>query len=118
MNWGWNPESIAPRYTPEQVHTEIRRLRELGFNLIKLCLFIPNPTYYEIADEEGMLLWQEWPMWLPEITDTLRARAPAEYRDYMQLTRHHPSVVIYTLGCELDRRVDRRATGATERRRP
>lgn len=122
LSWGWDPDNIAPWVSREQARAEIRRVRSLGFNLIKLCLFIPNQTYYEAADEEGMLLWQEWPLWLPEMTDGLRARAPDEYAAYMRLTRHHPSVVVYSLGCELDRSVDgallqqldsvaRRATG-------
>jgi hypothetical protein len=107
LSWGWNPATIAPYYDPGQVRAELRTLKELGFNLVKLCLFVPNQVYYDIANEEGMLLWQEWPMWLPEVTPGLRRRAPAEYAAYMELTRSHPSVVIYSLGCELDSSVDR-----------
>ncbi|MFN8489993.1 MAG: hypothetical protein U0350_20570 [Caldilineaceae bacterium] len=106
LSWGWNPDTIAPWYSAEQVRAEIRRVCALGFNLIKLCLFIPNQTYYDIADEEGILLWQEWPLWLPEVTTELRAHAPVEYREYMQLVHHHPSVVLYSVGCELNQAVD------------
>lgn len=106
LSWGWEPTHIAPNYTAEAVRSEFRRVRAQGFNLVKLCLFVPNQTYFDIADEEGMLLWQEWPLWLPDVTPELRAQAPAEYRDYMQLTRHHPSVVLYSAGCELNQQVD------------
>ncbi len=106
LSWGWNPDTIAPWYSAEQVRDEIRRVRALGFNLIKLCLFIPNQTYYDIADEEGILLWQEWPMWLPEVTEALRTRALVEYQAYMQLVHHHPSLVLYSVGCELNQAVD------------
>ncbi len=107
LSWGWNPDVIAPRYTAEEARAELRTLRTLGFNLVKLCLFVPNQVYYDIADEEGMLVWQEWPLWLPDVNAELCARAPAEYAAYMQLTRSHPSVVVYSLGCELDSSVDR-----------
>ena len=107
LSWGWNPAVIAPCYTADQARAELRTLRAMGFNLVKLCLFIPNQVYYDVADEEGMLLWQEWPLWLPEVTAELRARAPGEYAEYMQLTRSHPAVVVYSLGCELDSSVDR-----------
>ncbi|MEZ4868856.1 MAG: hypothetical protein R3C14_46455 [Caldilineaceae bacterium] len=106
LSWGWDPARIAPCYAADQVRAEFKRLRAQGFNLVKLCLFIPNQMYYEIADEEGMLLWQEWPMWLPAVTDDLRRRAPAEYAAYVELTRHHPAVVLYSLGCELNQQVD------------
>ena len=106
LSWGWEPDAIAPFYTAEQVRAEFRRVRSLGFNLVKLCLFVPNQTYYDIADEEGMLLWQEWPMWLPTITEELRRLAPTEYAAYMRLARHHPSVVVHSVGCELSHAVD------------
>ena len=117
LSWGWNPAVIAPCYTADQARAELRTLRAMGFNLVKLCLFIPNQVYYDVADEEGMLLWQEWPLWLPEVTAELRARAPGEYAEYMQLTRSHPSVVVYSLGCELDSSVDRVAASGAGRRR-
>jgi hypothetical protein len=106
LSWGWEPERISPAYTPEQAREEMRRVRQLGFNLIKLCLFVPNQAYYEIADEEGLLLWQEWPMWLPEITPELREIIPNEYTAMTGLTHNHPSVVLYSLGCELSQTVD------------
>jgi len=84
----------------------MRRVRQLGFNLIKLCLFVPNQTYFDIADEEGMLLWQEWPMWLPEITPEQHGSIKEEYSAMVSLTRHHPSVALYSLGCELSQVVD------------
>jgi hypothetical protein len=106
LHWGWNPEGIAPSFTDTAIRAELRLIRSLGFNLVKLCLFVPNRRYYEIADEEGMLLWQEWPLWLPEITPELRTAMPAEYSAYMQVSAHHPSIVLYSIGCELPGNVD------------
>ncbi|MCS6828518.1 MAG: hypothetical protein NZ553_18025 [Caldilinea sp.] len=106
LHWGWDPDSIAPAFSDEQIRREFHVVRELGFNLIKLCLFVPNQRYYEIADEEGVLLWQEWPMWQPEITEELRMILVEEYAAYMRLAAHHPSVVVYSVGCELDQSVD------------
>jgi hypothetical protein len=112
LSWGWEPEQIAPAYTAEQAREEMRRVRELGFNLIKLCLLVPNPAYFEAADEEGMLLWLEYPMWLPQVTDDLRRQAPTEYAEITQAVHHHPSLVVYSLGCELSQAVDGDLLGA------
>ncbi len=106
LSWGWEPDRIAPYYTLEQARAEIRRVREMGFNCIKLCLFVPNPAYYQAADEEGVILWQEFPMWLPEVTPELRTQAPTEYAEIADMVSAHPSVAIYSLGCELNRSVD------------
>ncbi|MBN2047445.1 MAG: hypothetical protein JW750_06370 [Anaerolineaceae bacterium] len=106
LSWGWNADAIAPLFTEAQIREEFRVLRAMGFNLVKLCLFLPDQRYLRIADEEGMLLWEEFPMWLPQITPEMRAQAPIEYADYMRLTREHPSVVLYSMGCELQRNVE------------
>lgn len=115
LSWGWAPKRIAPNYTADEVRAEFRRVRAQGFNLIKLCLFVPNQTYFDVADEEGMLLWQEWPLWLPEVTAELRQRVAAEYAAYMVLTRQHPSVVLYSVGCELNHQVDATLLGELAR---
>lgn len=101
LSWGWEPQRIAPNYTPEQARGEMRRVRQLGFNLVKLCLFVPNQVYFEIADQEGMLLWLELPMWLPQITPAMHETIKAEYAAMTRLALDHPSVVLYSLGCEL-----------------
>lgn len=106
LSWGWQPDRIAPAYSAEQARAEIQRVKALGFNLIKLCLFVPNQTYFDIADEEGIFLWEELPLWLPEVTSDLRSRAPEEYAAITRLARHHPAIVLYSLGCELSQSVD------------
>ncbi len=102
LNWGWYPDHLCPAPDEATIREEFRRVRALGFNLIKLCLYVPSPLYFEIADQEGMFLWLEMPLWLPQVTDRLRRQAPIEYRDMVLQTHRHPSIVIYSLGCELD----------------
>ncbi len=102
LSWGWDPATLAPTPTDAQIRDEFRRVRALGFNMIKLCLFVPPPRVFEIADEEGMLLWLELPMWLPRLSDKFRSRVFQEYDEIVKHVHHHPSIVIYSLGCELD----------------
>lgn len=106
LHWGWYPDLLCPAPDADTVRAEFRKLRALGCNLVKLCLFIPSQTYFEIADEEGMFLWAELPLWLPQVSADLRARAPQEYAAIMAQVRHHPSVILTSLGCELGHDVD------------
>jgi hypothetical protein len=105
LNWGWYPDILCPAPDEATIRDEFRRVRALGFNMVKLCLYEPSPLYFDIADEEGMLLWLELPMWLPQVTPRLKAQAPIEYSEIMAAVHHHPSVVIYSLGCELNQTV-------------
>jgi hypothetical protein len=106
LNWGWYPDLLCPIPDDETIRAEIRRIRDLGFNLMKLCLYVPWPRYFEIADEEGMLLWLELPLWLPQITPRLEQQALIEYGEITAAAQHHPSIVIYSLGCELEANVN------------
>src|SRR5262245_16089569 len=71
LHWGHEPDHIAPAPTPEQVRAEFARLRELGFNCVCLCMWYPPRWYYDIADETGMLLWQEHPVWKSPMEEEL-----------------------------------------------
>jgi len=106
LNWGWYPDRLCPDPSEATIRDEFRRIRELGFNLMKLCLYVPSPRYFEIADQEGMLLWLELPLWLPEVSHHLQQQAPVEYAEIIAAVHHHPSIVIYSLGCELEDNVD------------
>ena len=101
LSWGWNPETLAPIFSDEFIRDEFARVREAGFNLYKLCLYIPPENLLRIADEEGMLLWLELPMWYQRDNPHLREQLPLEYAEIMNRLHHHPSIVLISLGCEI-----------------
>ncbi|MBI1279248.1 MAG: hypothetical protein GC179_14065 [Anaerolineaceae bacterium] len=111
LNWGWYPQILCPAPDEATIRDEFRRVRSLGYNMVKLCLYVPSQLYLDIADEEGMLLWLELPMWLPVVSERLRQQAPIEYADILADVSHHPSIIIYSLGCELGSAVDSELLG-------
>jgi len=105
LSWGWYPESLHSNPGPERVRADFARLKDLGYNGVKLCLWFPPPYYFDLADELGMLLWVELPMWLPKPTPPFRQQVPLEYERLVRQARAHPAVILYSLGCELNREV-------------
>ncbi len=105
LSWGWYTDSLHSNPGREQVRADLLRLKELGYNGVKLCLWVPPAYYFELADELGMLLWLELPMWLPKVTPFFREQTPKEYERIIRQVRQHPSLLIYSLGCELNREV-------------
>jgi hypothetical protein len=112
LDWGWDEKRLRPALPRDETIETFCKAKALGFNLWKLCLFVPDETLFDVADEMGMLLWLELPMWLPNVTPALRELAAREYEVILQRVHHHPSIVIVSLGCEMDAEVDAGLLGA------
>ncbi len=106
LDWGWNPEQIRPTRSREAVAKQIEQSRTLGFNLIKLCLFVPDEATFQVADELGEYLWLEMPLWLPYLTPEARELARQEFKAVFRRLHHHASIAVISLGCELNAEVD------------
>lgn len=105
LHWGYDPLTIAPPGDEEKLRSEMEALRTSGFNLVKHCLYVPHDRYFELGDQMGMLQWLELPMWLPSASSAFARRVTREYPRITAAFQHHPSLVVYSLGCELNDRI-------------
>lgn len=102
LHWGHYPEYGLPSPTADDARRELQHLVELGFNALKFCLWLPPQHYLDLCDELGILVWQELPLWLPPAGEDVRARIETQYPQLAEQVAGHPSVVLVSLGCELD----------------
>jgi beta-galactosidase len=82
----------------------VRKLHEtfksMHWNSIRYCIGFPPEIWYEIADETGFLIQDEFPLWYldrkEELAPNLKARhLAAEYREWMKERWNHPCIVIW-----------------------
>ena len=79
----------------------VRRLHQqfksMHWNSIRYCIGFPPEIWYDIADEEGFLIQDEFPIWLlseaPE--KPVAEKIIPEYTEWMQERWNHPCVVIW-----------------------
>lgn len=102
LHWGYYDDIMIPNPGKERSIWEMLEIRKYGFNAVKHCLYIPREETLCAADELGMLLWIELPLWLPEPNPELEARIRYEYPRILRQLQGHPSVCIVSLGCELN----------------
>lgn len=102
LHWGYYPEVYSPNPTYEEVKKELIQIKSMGFNGVKHCLYFPPEYYYELCDEMGILLWQEMPLWLPYPNKYMLSRIYEQYPGMIKLFINHPSVILVSIGCELD----------------
>lgn len=103
LHWGHEPRHIAPAPPPDQVRAEFARLKEMGFNCVCLCMVYMPDYYYDIADEMGMLVWQEHPIWKSPMEDVHLPEYRRLCEGFFRRDRNHPSVVIVSGSCEHER---------------
>ncbi len=81
-----------------------RQFKSMHWNTLRYCIGFPPEMWYEIADEEGLLIQDEFPIWYnhwPHGTmhgwpDQITADSLAkEFRQWMRERWNHPCVVIW-----------------------
>lgn len=84
-----------------------RRLHEqfktMHWNSIRYCIGFPPDFWYDVADEVGFLIQDEFPIWLlnqrtdknPAVEFPIASKIIPEYEDWMRQRWNHPCVVIW-----------------------
>ncbi len=79
------------------VRTLHRRFKSMHWNAIRYCIGFPPELWYDVADEEGFLIQDEFPIWLlskaPEAP--VAEKIVPEYTEWMRQRWNHPCVVIW-----------------------
>jgi len=74
-----------------------RKFKSMHWNSIRYCIGFPPELWYEIADEEGFLIQDEFPIWLlskaPE--NPKSEKIIPEYIEWMRERWNNPCVVIW-----------------------
>lgn len=97
---------IGAAWTKEMIRWKIRLLKSMGCNAVRTAHNPQVPDFYDVCDEEGMLV-------LDEIYDGWGKKAANDYgkqafetwwktdiQDWIRRDRNHPSVILYSVGNE------------------
>ena len=101
---GWAGD-ILLRYSPRDVETEFRYVRDMGLNTIRLEGKLQPSEFYDLADRYGIFImagwtccdeWERWNEWGPEQYQV----AEESQRDQLRLLRNHPSSLVWLNGSD------------------
>jgi hypothetical protein len=71
-----------------------KRVKEMHWNCLRYSLGFPPEAWYDMADEMGILIQDEFPLWNPN--EATKEELEREYADWMRERWNHPCVVIWT----------------------
>jgi len=100
LHWGYAPPSLCPPSDPAHWRPQLEHFASLGFNTVKCCLWMPPRGFYELCDELGLAVWQEYPTWHPKMDQAHKRELLREYREFFALDKCHPSVAFRSITCE------------------
>jgi len=88
-------------WNPGWVRLFHRRVKEMHWNCLRYCIGFPPEAWYRVADEEGILIQDEFPIWYggtnwSKLPKALKSdELAAEYAEWMCERWNHPCVVIW-----------------------
>lgn len=96
LDQGYYPETLYRPFDEDLFEKEIRTAKDLGFNLLRKHIKPAHPEFLELADEIGILVWEE-PANPSRYTERSRTEVRQQLRDLIDRDFNHPSVVVWSL---------------------
>ncbi len=92
-----DPERGDRPWREDWVRRLHRAFRGMHWNSLRYCIGFPPEAWYRIADEEGFLIQDEFPLWhLDKYPAELKSDELArEYAEWIRERANHPCVVIW-----------------------
>jgi exo-1,4-beta-D-glucosaminidase len=101
---GWSQDMLL-RQDPEKLRDELRMVRDMHLNTIRLEGKLETDDFFHLADEQGILVmlgwcccdhWEHWDKWQPGTLDI----ATASLRSQMLRIRSHASLLVWLNGSD------------------
>ncbi|MGE5506957.1 MAG: glycoside hydrolase family 2 protein [Chitinophagales bacterium] len=90
------PEARLARVTRDRVQGDLDLAVGAHLNMLRLHAHVDHPLLYDVADERGMLLWQDLPLQWLYAREAL-PEAERQAREMVRLLGHHPSVALWCM---------------------
>ncbi len=112
-------EGWCDAITQAASYRDVKMCKDAGCNFIRGSHYPHSQTFANACDKLGLLLWSELPMWgigsfngnatywnssayPPRNEDKFEKNTTQMLKDMMQQRRNHPSVIVWSLGNEVD----------------
>ncbi|WP_405208455.1 glycoside hydrolase family 2 TIM barrel-domain containing protein [Aquimarina sp. LLG6339-5] len=88
---------------PNELHrNDIKAIKEMGANFIRLAHYPQDPEVYKMCDELGILVWDELPWCRGGIgNENWKTNTKNMLSEMINQNYNHPSVIIWSLGNEI-----------------
>ncbi len=119
LDQAFYPKTIYTPPSEEFLRDQFRKAKEMGLNLMRCHIKVPDEIYLNLCDEMGLLVWYELPNGA-RLSHAFRERARQTLREMWWRDANHPCIVIVSImneswGIDLNDGEQRRWLAATYR---
>jgi beta-galactosidase len=94
---------VAAAMSDDQVREEMRLIREMGANFIRLGHYQQDRLVLDLCDELGLMVWEEAPWCRAGVgSEAFQQNAKAMLTSMIDQNYNHPSIILWGLGNEDD----------------
>ncbi|MBR2837997.1 MAG: hypothetical protein IKE55_04395 [Kiritimatiellae bacterium] len=86
----------------DELRRRVKKIKSAGFNFLRLHTRCEIQEFFDICDEEGMMVEPELPYYHSMQSDGLAFDPEADFAELFENYRRHPSFAMYSLGNEGD----------------
>ena len=84
----------------QKYERDLNLMKSMNVNMIRLHCHFQNPEFYDLCDELGLLVWQDYlEAWYPEDRD-FALKAAKLYDPHIRYVQNHPSIAIWATSDE------------------
>ena len=99
-------DNLLPRVNPERTRRLLEDARAANMNCVRIWGggYYPDDFFYDICDELGLLVWQDFMFACAvyNLTDDFEENIRAEFVDNVRRLRHHPSLALWCGNNEME----------------
>ena len=104
-------DNLLPRVNPERTRRLLEDARAANMNCVRIWGggYYPDDYFYDICDELGLLVWQDFMFACAvyNLTDEFEENITAEFVDNVRRLRHHASLALWCGNNEMEEFVDK-----------
>jgi len=104
-------DNILPRVNPERTRRLLEDAKLANMNCVRIWGggYYPDDFFYDICDELGLLVWQDFMFACAvyNLTEEFEENITAEFVDNVRRLRHHPSLALWCGNNEMEDFVDK-----------
>lgn len=95
-------KGCGPAATNENMEEDMSLIKEVGANAVRLSHYQHPQFFYDLCDQEGILVWAEIPMLsMPDSNPYVMENARSQLFELLMQNRHHASIVFWGIQNEV-----------------